>query len=1137
MMKIPKKAAKPLIEEITTSSVQYKNEIQRDIVLNVRSINASELSFKHIFMINSESLSAKYNARRQKMLNKIEEVAFVRVSTLERAKEIAGTGVPVSSELSRDPPTALGNPAMGVYCSKFLDYSSSEKLPAPNEECVVLMCKVLKGKCKVVAESESMIDPTFDYDSHTSKSAATSAGMVSSIRDYQSFFLANQIYAFEYTDVETERYPSNVLPFAILHFTREVVDFSSVSTSNFTPIKSIANMSMDPSTRPLKPLVIWSGNLTSSCTQPANADDANESVAQQFEERACLVSFYSRVNPLKTGQSLKIAGTVAMDDLRQYFVENLFSTPPSISGVSQIVHDADQNSSVFYAYFQLVHQTQLREINQSVDHVPASPFSEFFRNPLLMYKAAIAQVNESFLYIFKSGDHASRIGLTNEEYSPSVLHCIFVSGEKIYNIPRTLKAVSNAYTDNYPATVGLQPKQRLQETRAYAMKEPISDVALTTSRLCNFALAINQTEHNQLSLESYYPSEVISNKFDLDYYSNEPSAIPAESVQNTEITLKKVADLQASQERNLQNRQELERQREIEQMQAQLRTITQAHSQNVERQLANQQATSTINTFSLPKEGALKRSFKKKNADGDQTNKVKRPTNPPIRQSFLGNRNSADKKQPDEWSQRRAEEVRRVNQAMPLYDTGGSKATEPERPSSRSDSRQSSPSPPPPPVIPIPNPMYNKKGGGLLDMPLPPGVSRPSYNAQSQAGVKPELEGASDDMDISNSPEDNNNFDRAAKYMKNSNGRATARGNSRDYPAYLDDRDNDLSPEAPPVIVDDSPIKREPDTLGNTKRQRGSESEDDHPTLDSFSSTGPRDSYRNEPGTSREKSDYVKKEFADNSSPRRSSDISLSGKASNLPDAPYARPERPHFKVEDNKSDRRKAFVMDDKSVPKESDFRARTVGQLTEYAEDHDEYQSSSVDKQPFNNSTNANTNKTAVLTNQLGQKVDINSSTAVYKPPPSWRPDDPAEMCKNLTVSFFKGKLAKYGKPHRNLNEPRFKGIRFTKDYKPSHDCVRRLERMIWDSEDRAEARRLEEIETRERLERDMGIGSSETTEVSTENEMRLLQKRLGRELRNDEWDEKEARFLRDMLELNLGRVPYGRGGGGGPRGGGDR
>ena len=118
-MKIPKKASKPLLEEIQLSSPQYKNEILPELVNSVRTINLKELLFRQIFLVNNETLSAKYIARRQKMVNKSEEFAFLRVPSLEKAKELVDTGIPVSSELSDSPLSALGNPKMGLYLSKF----------------------------------------------------------------------------------------------------------------------------------------------------------------------------------------------------------------------------------------------------------------------------------------------------------------------------------------------------------------------------------------------------------------------------------------------------------------------------------------------------------------------------------------------------------------------------------------------------------------------------------------------------------------------------------------------------------------------------------------------------------------------------------------------------------------------------------------------------------------------------------------------------------------------------------------------------------------------------------------------------------------------------------------------------------
>ena len=51
-MKIPKKAAKPLLEEIQLTSPQYKTEILPELVNAVRTINLKELLFKQTELDN-----------------------------------------------------------------------------------------------------------------------------------------------------------------------------------------------------------------------------------------------------------------------------------------------------------------------------------------------------------------------------------------------------------------------------------------------------------------------------------------------------------------------------------------------------------------------------------------------------------------------------------------------------------------------------------------------------------------------------------------------------------------------------------------------------------------------------------------------------------------------------------------------------------------------------------------------------------------------------------------------------------------------------------------------------------------------------------------------------------------------------
>ena len=1147
-MKIPKKASKPLLEEIQLTSPQYKNEILPELVNAVRSINLKELIFRQIFMVNNESLSAKYNSRRQKMTNKSEEFAFLRVPSLDKARELVDSGIPVSSELSDSPLSALGNPKMGVYLSKFLDYSS-EKAMAAQEECVFIMCKVLKGKWKSVVESESLFDPTYDFDSHVSKSAGTH-GLVSSIQNNYQFFMANQIFLFEYNqDMETEKYPSNVLPFAVLCVYREVMEFNM--SSNFSPLKSISVTAQNPSIRPLKPLPVWLGKLVSDirCT---GSEENNA-----FTEDSVLVSFYSRVNPVKIPDKLEVSGWLDLSSLSDYFSEKLFCSPPAVSGISQ-VQDLEVAESMFYAYFQLMSQRQIEEIASNPDQVPRSDFVEYFHNPLLLSKAAAASLGDSYLYMLPPGEQVQRIGITNEFYNPSVIHCLLVSSKKVYNTCSALKATkvySNEFVVSPPSL-----KDIAVEQKAFKAEEFSQEVQNSIAKVCNFALNKQLAETDAAPMEPNFSADVYTNTFDCSYFSVELHEIP-EMGRLADKALQNAKELQRSHEKFAEQRERAAKQRELEEMRAQVASIEESHRRNVEKEMASNQPPQN-NSFSLPLTG-LQRSFKKK-TDGSQSSvngeKAPKPMPPvpQVRKSVLGsmsgrsNNNDIPARFMDPGFKSKMLNARRVDEEMPLFESTDS-PTESDSGYNGNELTKSKPSSPQ--YYP-----YPRKAGGLLDMPLPPvlnskgsryGDQKPPHDLHSELQTI-----SDDDMDISQSPNDNesrsSNGEPPSKYLKQSHTRTDQYRNNlpikpepspvktdpfpvktETYPDYLDDRGADGSPIAPPVIMEDSPVKGEPGRqLGNAKRNRYSESEDDHPTLDGSAPPSLKpvniQNLGNSPYGSSARS-YGNDAQGSSARGYRGIDIDLSGKTADLPDAPYAKPERPHYKVEDQavRTNKSLAFVVND-AVPKRSDFPVKTVGDLTEYAHDRNDYASRHSEPPPTVRPASQNTGSApvTVLTNAMGQRIDIsdtrnNSLDNPYKPPPSWRPEDPAEMCKNLTVSFFKSKLNRIGRPVRNLNVPRFKGHRFARDYTPNMQAIKKLDHLIFESERRAERRRKEEIALRSRLESDLrsrnaGDGNFE---LSTEDEMRQLQQRLGRELRNDAFDAEEESYLEDMLSLNMG------------------
>ncbi|XP_029974464.1 protein TASOR isoform X2 [Salarias fasciatus] len=110
--------------------------------------------------------------------------------------------------------STLGNPAMGVYLSKYSDLLQINPFEVGSSGDIVIF-KVMKGRIKHIYENmpKNAMEPTPKFDCHWSKSATR----VSSLLSYRAFELTQQ-YFFEFAFDEIKARPRHVCPYAVVSF-------------------------------------------------------------------------------------------------------------------------------------------------------------------------------------------------------------------------------------------------------------------------------------------------------------------------------------------------------------------------------------------------------------------------------------------------------------------------------------------------------------------------------------------------------------------------------------------------------------------------------------------------------------------------------------------------------------------------------------------------------------------------------------------------------------------------------------------------------------------------------------------------------------------------------------------------------
>eukprot|EP00063_Salmo_salar_P046636 XP_014021471.1 PREDICTED: protein FAM208A-like isoform X1 [Salmo salar] len=199
--------------------------------------------------------------------------------------------------------TALGNPAKGVYLSKYSDLLQVNPFN-PGVMGEIIIFKVIKGKVKSVYDnmSKNLLDPTPKFDSHLSKNAS----IVTSLTSYRAYELTQQ-YFYEYDFDELKARPRHVCPYAVVSFQFKGKD-APLQAKPMAPLRSNSQTSAGSKGR--SKYTVWSGELVNE----------GRAVSQ-----VSFCSFSPPFLPFKLPEKLELSLVMSMDQVTQMIPSALFS--------------------------------------------------------------------------------------------------------------------------------------------------------------------------------------------------------------------------------------------------------------------------------------------------------------------------------------------------------------------------------------------------------------------------------------------------------------------------------------------------------------------------------------------------------------------------------------------------------------------------------------------------------------------------------------------------------------------------------------------------------------------------------------------------------------------------------------------
>ncbi|XP_045065491.1 protein TASOR isoform X2 [Coregonus clupeaformis] len=198
--------------------------------------------------------------------------------------------------------TTLGNPAMGVYLSKFSDLLQMNPFEAGTCGDIVIF-KVMRGRLKSIFENmpKSVLDPTPKFDCHVSKNATR----VTSLLSYRAFELTQQ-YFYEFAFDEIKHRPRHVCPYAVVSFQYKGKESAAAPMAAHRFNSTVC----EGGSKGMSSYTVWSGPLVNKGQELCQVS---------------LLSFTRHFLPFKLTETLEMSMGMQLDQVKRKIPSVLFS--------------------------------------------------------------------------------------------------------------------------------------------------------------------------------------------------------------------------------------------------------------------------------------------------------------------------------------------------------------------------------------------------------------------------------------------------------------------------------------------------------------------------------------------------------------------------------------------------------------------------------------------------------------------------------------------------------------------------------------------------------------------------------------------------------------------------------------------
>nr|XP_023667074.1 protein TASOR isoform X1 [Paramormyrops kingsleyae] len=322
------KERKALFQHIATGSREFEDLVKILSSCYRDTTSAGTFSYTKARLVHSELLEKDFIEKRRELKQdgrtdkELSESYCYLLPDLVKLHSICEKGLTVGhSRIS-----ILGNPAMGVYLSKYSDLLQMNPFD-PGASGEIIIFKVMKGKVKSIYEniSKNVLDPTPKFDCHISKNAAK----VTSLRSYRAFELTQQ-YFYEYSFDEIKSRPRHVCPYAVVSFLYKGKE-GTPPPKPTAPIRSISGVSDGPKGK--CSYTVWSGQLLNG---------------GKTVHHVCLQSHMCPFLPFKLPEKLEIGTVMNLDQVKRKIPAILFSLD-TYCGVREVL-----KSGMYCSLFEVV---------------------------------------------------------------------------------------------------------------------------------------------------------------------------------------------------------------------------------------------------------------------------------------------------------------------------------------------------------------------------------------------------------------------------------------------------------------------------------------------------------------------------------------------------------------------------------------------------------------------------------------------------------------------------------------------------------------------------------------------------------------------------------------------------------------